>query len=1143
MKPLTKESIPAFAPLKMARRSSVITLLFVALGILVGVAVSAYNLQIKSEEALRWKTQTHEVRLALASAQTHINQMVRAQRGFAIAGKDDWLDIYRKAKQDLPETLRRIKNLMFDSADQQRRLERMMDAVSDWTAFSEEVINAAQTRGLEAARQMIASGEGRDELHRIEQVLGEMSDVAERLLLEHETRANQISELAARITLFGSLLAIVLVAWVGYALQRTILMLRITSDKDAEQDWLKTHLAMFTRITQGQRDPVIVAELILAELAPLVNVQYGMFYSLDGEVHPPLFKLLATYAYQGRNNTIDASRSRSFHLGEGLVGQCAQDKKPTLLTQVPPNYIQISSGLGEAAPLNILLLPVVFDGHTKAVIELASFTPFGELHKTFMNQLAESLGIIWNVIEANARTDTLLKQSQLLTSQLQSQQQALRQSNEALEAKAAQLAMASKYKSEFLANMSHELRTPLNSLLLLARQLADNPEGNLTDKQRKFALTIHEAGDELLTLINDILDLSKIESGMVTLDLEDTLLAGLHHYVERNFQHVAEAKRLAFHIVSSPDLPLTIHTDVKRLQQVLKNLLANAFKFTLRGSVALGIMRVTEGWGTQNATLNSAEQVIAFAVSDTGVGIAPEKQQLIFEAFQQADGSTIRNYGGTGLGLSISRGIAKLLGGEITLHSKVGEGSTFTLYVPTAYSQPVHQEPFMLFRDSVLEKSALLSSSIQRIDNSANANRVLAHIEFPDDRTEIESGDRVLLIVEDDRSFSDILFDFAHQQGFKVLRTAQGGVALLLAREYRPDAIALALHLPDVNGWNVLDRLKKNPKTRHIPVHIISIEQQRMRGLQRGALDFITKPATAEVLNKALERIKEFLDRPIKQLLVVEDNENERDSIVEFIGNRDVKTTAVASVEEALTAMKQQEFDCLLLDLVFPNSSGLELLEYMRQQPEQRHIPVIIYTAKDLSPQEKERLHLLAEAVVFKERHSLERVLDKTALFLHRVTANLSDDKRRVVEKLYYADAALKGKKILVVDDDIRNIFALTSLLERFDVTVLTAENGKDALRTVRETPDLDAVLMDIMMPEMDGYMVTRAIRELPQCESLPIIALTANAMSGDREKCLEAGASDYIAKPVDMDKLLSALRACLYPATHPASDSLASNG
>jgi CheY-like chemotaxis protein len=814
----------------------------------------------------------------------------------------------------------------------------------------------------------------------------------------------------------------------------------------------------------------------------------------------------------------------------------------------------------------------------KAVIELASFDRFSKIHQTFLEQLTESIGIVLNTIEANSRTEDLLKQSQSLAKELQSQQDELQQTNEeleekarllasqnteverknaeveqarqALEEKARQLALTSKYKSEFLANMSHELRTPLNSLLILAHQLADNPDGNLTGKQVEFAKTIHGSGNDLLVLINDILDLSKIESGTVSVDVTELLLTDLRDYVERTFRHVAESKNLAYETQLDASLPRAVHTDGKRLQQIIKNLLANAFKFTEKGKVTLTIAPATRGWSQENETLTRAKQVIAYAVADTGIGIAPDKQQIIFEAFQQAQGGTSRKYGGTGLGLAISRELARLLGGEIRLQSEPGEGSTFTLYLPQTYSAPraARRDAAPATTASDWHTSAARSEAAVRVDSlrpepsqvetPAQIARAIAvregtggSAEDPvlDDRDRILAGDRVLLVIEDDLAFARLLADMARDKGFKALVATRGVDALALAREHKPDAITLDLSLPDVDGWRVLDRLKDDSATRHIPVDIVSISDEPERGLKAGALTFLTKPVPKDELDAALVGLKDFVERRTKTLLVVEDDEIQRNSVLELIGGDDVETVAASTGAEAIEALRDRHFDCMVLDVRLPDMSGIDLLNEIKKHPRLRALPVVVYTGVELNKDEETQLRRLAQTIIVKDVRSPERLLDETALFLHRNPARMPENKRRMLEKLHETDTVLAGKKVLLVDDDMRNIFAMTSVLERHKMTVIPAETGKDALEALRANPDVDVVLMDIMMPEMDGYETTRQLRRMPEFRDLPVVALTAKAMRGDREKCLEAGASDYIAKPVDTDQLLSLLRVWLF--------------
>jgi CheY-like chemotaxis protein/nitrogen-specific signal transduction histidine kinase len=699
----------------------------------------------------------------------------------------------------------------------------------------------------------------------------------------------------------------------------------------------------------------------------------------------------------------------------------------------------------------------------------------------------------------------------------------------ALEEKAEQLALISKYKSEFLANMSHELRTPLNSLLILSQILTENADGNLTGKQVGFAQTIHSSGSDLLDLINDILDLSKIESGTMAVDITAVSFTEVRKFVESTFRQMADLKGLQFEVEIDPNLPPALQTDTKRLQQVLKNLLSNAFKFTERGSVALKARLATGGWNPEQELLNAANAVVAFSVSDTGIGIPKEKHGVIFEAFQQGDTGTSRKYGGTGLGLSISRQITRLLGGEIRIESAPGEGSTFTLYLPVLYPVQPSQTPAPGTDDGASDATA---GETPKPMPTASSRVMLAPVverAIGDDRSAIEQGDRILLIAEDDPNFAQILLDLARELGFKGLVAQRADRALALAREFQPTAVTLDLRLPDADGWTILDRLKHDPKTRHIPVHIISVEENWQRGLRLGAIDFLTKPATRESLSDALTTLHEFTDRPIKRLLVVEDDDAARQSIVELIGAGDVETTSVGTGQAALEALQAGHFDCMVLDLGLPDMTGFQLITRVKSEIGLRKLPTVVYTGKQLSKREEAELGRLAESVVIKDARSPERLLDETALFLHRVTAHLPEGKRRMLEQLHRTDPTLTGRTVLIVDDDVRNIFALTTFLERSEMKVVYAESGREGIARLQETPEVDAVLMDVMMPEMDGYETMQAIRQMQQFRHLPIIAVTAKAMKGDREKCIEAGASDYIAKPVDMDQLLSLLRVWLY--------------
>jgi HAMP domain-containing protein/signal transduction histidine kinase/DNA-binding response OmpR family regulator len=1095
-----------------------------------------------------WKDLTDNVNLMASNLTNQVRGIAKVVT--AVANGNLKRKLVLEAKGEIEELAETINN--------------MIDTLA---TFADQVTTVAREVGIEGKLGGQASVPGAAGTWR------DLTDNVNRMAAALTTQVRAIAEVATAVTK-GDLSRSIAVDAAGEVaalkdnLNEMIRNLRETTEKNTSQDWLKTNLAKFTRLLQGQRDLLAVSKLILSELAPLVSMQHGVFYLNEGpEQGDADLKLLASYAYRERKNI--ANRFKS---GEGLVGQCAFEKERILLSDVPSNYIHINSGLGEAPPLNIVVLPVLFEGQIKAVIELASFHRFSDIHLTFFDQLTESIGIVLNTITATMRTEELLKQSQTLATELQTrqaeltetnrrlqeqaktlqeseerlrqQQDELQQTNEeleekanllakqnleverknqeierashALQEKAEQLTITSKYKSEFLANMSHELRTPLNSMLILAKLMAEG-EDNLTDKQREFARTIYSSGSDLLELINEILDLSKIESGMMEVELGRVVYRDLAEYVERTFRQIAHDRGLDFSIYVDPALPQGVYTDQRRLQQVLKNLLSNAFKFTGRGRVSINIIPAKSGWNPDNKILNNAESVVAFSVKDTGIGIAPDKHRIIFEAFQQADGTITRKYGGTGLGLSISREIAALLGGEIQLHSVVGEGSVFTLYLPASYTPETRTR----------RPHASAQIETMATPKEAEPEPLIMENVVDDDRSSIEPGDKTLLIIEDDLSFAKIMMEMARERGFKVLVATRGDAGLAIARQYTPSAITLDIELPGMDGWSVLDRLKHTKSTRHIPVHIISVAEEKQRGLKMGAMAFENKPATPEQLRDALGKIENFVQRGVKSLLVIEDDEVAQQSIIELIGEGDVETIAVGTAEEAMAQLRNKHYDCVVLDLGLPDMNGFDLME--RIKSEIGNVPIIIYTGKDLSPKEETELRRLAETIIVKDVRSLDRLLDETALFLHRVEENLPEPKKQMLEQLRKKDPVLASKKVLIIDDDMRNIFALTSLLERYDMQVLYAENGKDGIEMLKNISGIDVALLDIMMPEMDGYDAMRQIRDMPEFRQTPLIALTAKAMKGDREKCIEAGASDYITKPADSEQLLSLLRVWLF--------------
>jgi signal transduction histidine kinase/DNA-binding response OmpR family regulator/HAMP domain-containing protein len=976
------------------------------------------------------------------------------------------------------------------------------------------------------------------------------------------TQVRAIAEVATAVTQ-GDLTRSITVEALGEvaALKDTInemiRNLKDTTQVNTEQDWLKTNLAKFSRMLQGQKDLVAVGHLILSELAPVVGAQQAEFYVLRYTHEQPKLRLMASYASEGHG-----AYGKEVDMGQGLVGQCAYDRKKILLTSSIPDSLRISSGLTGVAPLSVLVLPIIFEGQVRGVVELASVERFNPTHQAFLDQLTESIGIVINTIEANMRTEDLLTQSQSLAQELQSRQQELQQTNEelqekarllvhqnheverknqeveqarqALEDKAKQLALTSKYKSEFLANMSHELRTPLNSLLILSDQLSKNPDGNLTAKQVEFARTIHSSGNDLLMLINDILDLSKIESGTVVVDVNELRLSDLQLYVERTFRHVAEAKSVDFLIHTGLNLPTSMVTDVKRLQQILKNLLSNAFKFTHQGHVTLAIEEAFTGWTPDNEELNRAHQVIAFAVSDTGIGISGEKQQIIFEAFQQADGSTSRKYGGTGLGLAISRELSKLLGGEIRLSSAPGQGSTFTLYLPLVYSGtrgPRRSLPSGESRGDAtmpgLKRIPRLEPVVEDAVVLGDESAVGAN-EADDDRDAIQQGDLLLLIVENDLTFARFLLDAARAKGFKGLVTSMGAGALTLATQYKPSAITLDMYLPDMEGWRVLDRIKQDMSARHLPVCVISTDDSRDRAFRSGAMAFVEKPVQSkEVLDTMLDQLHAYLARPRKSILVALKDVAARRDFIAQIEDEQIDVIVVKSAEKLMEALDDSRFDCVVLEDGFPGVDPADCRALLAAQAGLGPLPLLIYRG---AGRDTGRFGWHSDdTLTVQEAHNVAKLFDSALLALHHNLARLPEAKRSLINDIHESSKPLTGKRVLIVDDDMRNIFALATVLEEHGMDIVWADNGRDAIARVATDPQIQVVLMDIMMPEMDGMATMKEIRKLPAGKDLPMIAVTAKAMKGDREKCIEAGAWDYLSKPVNTHDLLAVMRAWLH--------------
>ncbi len=924
----------------------------------------------------------------------------------------------------------------------------------------------------------------------------------------------------------------------GIALGRMTESLRLTTEENEKHNWLTNGQNQMNEKLRGDQSGERLAQNVITFLGDYLNAQIGAVYLFDDREN--YLVLSGAYAF-----TI-ADGIAKFALKEGLIGQVAFEQKQMLLTDIRAEHIRVVSSVLNSKPSHLLIVPFLFEGKTLGVIEIGRLALFTETEIEFVKSCMESVGISINSAVARKRIQELLEETQIQSEELQSQQEELRQMNEELEEqtqilkqqqeelritneeleeqtqsleiknkeveasrrdieqKTKQLEVSSKYKSEFLANMSHELRTPLNSLLILSKDLSDNKKKNLNTDQIESANIIYKSGQDLLVLINEVLDLSKIESGKMSVSLERVSLKECMENILRDFRHHAEQKKISLTAYLSEDIPQYIRTDLLRLNQILKNLLSNAIKFTETGDVSIKV-------------LPHGRDMITISVIDTGIGIPEDKQLSVFEAFQQADGSTSRKYGGTGLGLSISRELAKLLGGEITLSSKINEGSTFSLILPVELANEIGPVKKENFRGPELIKI-----------KSEKDDRFLNYPAADDDRKTIGKEDKIVLIIEDDLKFASILIKQAHSKGFKCLSAATGEDGLVLTGQYKPKAIILDLDLPGMNGHNVLNELKSDPSVRHIPVHVVSVNEYSIEPIKEGAVEYLMKPVNKKQLEEAFNRIENFISRKMKNLLIIEDDDNSRIAIRKLIGNGDVKCFEAGTGGEALAVYRTNYFDCIVLDIGLPDMSGFELIYELEKIRGQNMPPIIIYTGKELTREEDTELQKYAESIIIKGVKSEERLLDETALFLHRTISNLPEGKQKIINNLYDKEAIFNDKKILLVDDDMRNVFALSKILKERGMEVIKADNGKTALIALEAQENVDLILMDIMMPEMDGYETMKRIRTNNRHRNLPIIALTAKAMKDDRQKCIDAGANDYISKPVDVERLLSLMRVWL---------------
>ncbi|MBD2705031.1 response regulator [Spirosoma sp. BT702] len=934
---------------------------------------------------------------------------------------------------------------------------------------------------------------------------------------------------------------------ISHALNQMAASLEQTFNDLNAKNWLQAGSVALSDAIRGERDIKKLASQLLTTFADYLNAPLGTLYLNDSEVG---FKLASTFAATKAPDTVS--------IGQGLLGKAIERKKTMVIQDIPEDYARISSSLGDTLPRAVILAPLMYGNTCLGALELGLLRVPEPLELSFVEANLEAAAIAVNAAQDYLKLQNFLEETQAQSEELQSQhneletlnaelemqaqrlqtseeelrvqQEELQQTNteleergllleeknEEIQKKADELELATRYKSEFLANMSHELRTPLNSILLLSRLLSENTEENLSDDQIEYAKVIQSSGNGLLGLIDEILDLSKIEAGQMKLDYQPVSIRDITDELQALFAILAKEKGLEFSISVESDVPSSIETDKIRLGQILKNLLSNALKFTAKGSVTLSIKRSENRIG---------EPTLLFTVADTGIGILPEKQPIIFEAFQQADGSTKRKYGGTGLGLSISRELAKLLGGEITLVSQVNKGSTFTVQVPISAAY-VASEPAPTPKP-VSIAPVQPTTSVKEPDKYVSVNIPEA---VPDDRKDIVAGDKVILIVEDDTNFAKSLLDYTRKKGYKGVVAVRGDEGLRLAAALKPIGILLDIQLPVMSGWEVMDALKADPKTRPIPVHIMSSHKMKNESLLKGAIDFVDKPVAFEQMQTVFKRLEYVLNRDPKKVLIIEDNPKHAKALAYFLESFNITSELKDNVTEGIDALKRKEVDCVILDMGIPDSRAYETLEAVKKNPGLENLPIIIFTGKSLSMAEELKIKKYADSIIIKTAHSYQRMLDEVSLFLHLVEENKqADSKKGSSRKLGALNQVLTNKTVLVADDDVRNIFSLSKALEQYNMTVVAALNGQEALEKLGENPGVDIVLLDMMMPQMDGYETARKIREHYQWKNLPVIAVTAKAMTGDREKCIQAGASDYITKPVDIDQLVSLLRVWLY--------------
>jgi signal transduction histidine kinase/DNA-binding response OmpR family regulator/CHASE3 domain sensor protein len=1132
----------------------------VAIAAVVLISIFSYRSLIDRDQAAQRVTHTFAVIDDLQELIALLTDAETGQRGFLLTGEERYLEPYENARNLLPVKIDAAESKIIDNAAQHDNLRMLRRIVDDKMMELTQTIALYRSGEIEKSITMVKTDRGRELMGRIRDLIVQMEKTENQLFEQRQQEWREISTLSVYISIGG---AAVLLILIGIAAIMTSRDFRATQ----ANAWIRTGQAGLAEKIQGDLPLHQLCENILSYLADYLNAQIGAIYVTDGHSN---FRSIAGYALPA------GMGASSLKLGEGLLGQIAKEKRTVHVNNIPSDYFSITSSVGLGKPRELIVAPAMVDRTVHAVIELGFFRNIDSMDRELMDRMSETLGVAVRAAKDRSRLEELLGETQRQAEELQAQQEELRVSNEELEEqsrvlresqaeleaqqteleqtnshleeqtqllehqkeelskaqivlreKAAELERSNQFKSEFLANMSHELRTPLNSTLILAKLLADNKDNNLTDEQVRFAQTISSSGNDLLTLINDILDLSKIEAGAIELEPATIIVADEVQKIVKPFEPLAQQKGLHLKIDFGPDVPLSIETDAQRVGQILKNLISNAIKFTERGRISIQVY-------APNA------DAVAFAIKDTGIGIPEHQQEIIFEAFRQADGSTHRKYGGTGLGLSISRDLAQLLGGTITINSAPAEGSTFTLTLPRGYGgrrlsaskntfsesdSTIGNQSNVANQNNVANQSNFASqNSIQSLpvesDNFSEA------VEIDDDRNRLTADSRVILAIEDDTAFAFILRDLTRERGFQSIITHNGRDGLLAATKYLPRAIILDINLPDHTGLYVLDELKRNSKTRHIPVHVVSAQDYTREALERGAIGYALKPVKRDQLIMAFERLEAKSTQELRNVLVVEDDARQRESISQLLSNDQVQIIAVETANEALTQLQNTTFDCMVMDLNLPDLSGYELLKQMATHQDLAFPPVIVYTGRSLTRDEELNLGRYSQSIIIKDARSPERLLDEVTLFLHQVEAQLPPDRQKMLKVARNRETIFDGRQILIVEDDARNIFALSSILEPKGAKIQIARNGREALQALdAPSASIDLVLMDLMMPEMDGLTAMREIRKQSRWQQLPIIALTAKAMQDDREKSLAAGANDYIAKPLDVEKLLSLMR------------------